>query len=105
MVRHHVRIPGIHTLNERCRSQPAGDELQMNVVGASLLAINPVSNHSPSLAGKLLQTSRPSLAIARNPSPNNNEQIPRPRIKSEVTDKKPLLVIPGLTQDPKSHEH
>jgi hypothetical protein len=27
----------------------------MNVVGASLLAINPVANHKPSLAGKLLQ--------------------------------------------------
>jgi len=27
----------------------------MNVVGASLLAIIPITNHKPSLAGKLLQ--------------------------------------------------
>jgi len=34
----------------------------MNVVGASLLAIIPITNHKPSLAGKLLQKPQ---AIAR----------------------------------------
>jgi hypothetical protein len=69
----------------------------MNVVGASLLAINPITNHKPSLAGKLLQSPSPSLAITRDLSPNKTKQIPGPRIKSAVTDKKHLLATPDLT--------